>query len=193
MEAWSLHVQMFDPATGIMKTMDKTGVPRDEHGIIHLWPDGRVFMGGQNRNGISVAGDPFAPAGDPDLGVTCGQFYTPPYLFDVNTNEPVRPVIVTAPKQIDYGVDFNISVDNAANINSVCLIRTGSMSHSLHTDVRYIKVPFSNVGGNVLRVTAPVTQGSAIGGYYLLFVVNNNGTPCNAKKIVLGGYVASRH
>ncbi|MDB6055132.1 MAG: hypothetical protein JWN25_2655 [Verrucomicrobiales bacterium] len=193
MEAWSLHVQMFDPATGSIQRMDKTGVPRDEHGIIHLWPDGRVFMGGQNRNGISVAGDPFAPAGDPDLGVTCGQFYTPPYLFDSNTNDAVRPVITSAPKQIDYGVDFNVTVDDASQISSVCLIRTGSMSHSLHTDFRYIKVPFTSVGGNVLRVTAPVLPGTAIGGYYELFVVNKNETPAMAKKIVLGTYVASRH
>jgi hypothetical protein len=192
-EAWSLHVQILDPATGVFTTMDKSQVPRDEHGIIHLWPDGRVYMGGQNRNGITPAGNPFAPAGDADLGVPCGQFFTPPYLYDANTNEAVRPVITSAPAQIDYGVDFNVSVDDASSIASVCIIRTGSMSHSLCTDRRYIKLPFSNVGGNVLRVTSPVLPGTAIGGYYMLFVVKNTGTPCHAKKVVLGTRVASRH
>jgi len=192
MEAWSMHVQILDPATGLFSTMDKSQVPRDEHGIIHLWPDGRVFMGGQNRNGITPAGNPFAPAGDADLGVPCGQFFTPPYLFDANTNEAVRPVITSAPAQIDYGVDFNVGVDDASSISSVCIIRSGSMSHSLCTDRRYIKLPFSNTGGNVLRVTAPRLPGTAIGGYYMLFVVKNTGTPCISKKVVLGTGVASR-
>lgn len=191
-EDWSLHVQLFDPTTGLISKMDKSGVPRDEHGIIHLWPDGRIFMGGQNRNGICVSGDPFAPSGDSDLGVTCCQFYTPPYLFDANTNEPVRPVITTAPKQIDYGVDFNIGVDDASSITNVCIVRTGSMSHGLCTDRRYIKLPYSNVGGNVLRVTAPVLPGTAVGGYYLLFVMKNNGAPAMGKKVILGTQVYSR-
>jgi hypothetical protein len=191
-EAWSLHVQILDPATGLVATMDKSQVPRDEHGIIHLWQDGRVYMGGQNRNGITPAGNPFAPAGDADLGLPCGQFFTPPYLFDANTNEAVRPVITSYPKQIDYGVDFNVGVDDASSISSVCIIRTGSMSHSLCTDRRYIKLPFTSVGGNTLRVTAPVLPGTAIGGYYMLFVVKNTGTPCISKKVVLGNKVATR-
>jgi len=192
MEAWSMHVQILDPATGLFSTMDKSQVPRDEHGIIHLWPDGRIFMGGQNRNGLVPAGNPFAPAGDPDLGVPCAQFFTPPYLFDANTNEAVRPVITSYPAQIDYGVDFNLTVDDADSISSVCIVRTGSMSHSLCTDRRYVKLPFSKVGGNVLRVTAPVLPGTAVGGYYMLFVVKDTGTPCHAKKVVLGTQVASR-
>jgi len=191
-EDWSLHVQLFNPATGTFTMMDKSGVPRDEHGIIHLWPDGRIFMGGQNRNGICVSGDPFAPNGDSDLGVACCQFFTPPYLYDASTNEPVRPVIQTYPKEIDYGMDFNVAVDDATSISSVCIIRTGSMSHGLCTDRRYVKLPFSNIGGNVLRVTAPVLPGTAVGGYYLLFVMNNNGTPAMGKKVIVGTQVASR-
>ncbi|HMP81808.1 MAG TPA: galactose oxidase early set domain-containing protein [Verrucomicrobiota bacterium] len=192
MEAWSLHVQILDPATGLFSTMDKSQVPRDEHGIIHLWQDGRIFMGGQNRNGLVPSGNPFAPAGDPDLGVPCAQFFEPPYLFDENTNAAVRPVITSYPAQIDYGVDFNVGVDDASDIASVAIVRSGSMSHSICTDRRYIKLPFTNVGENMLRVTAPVLPGTAVGGYYMLFVVKNSGTPCVAKKVVLGTQVASR-
>ena len=190
-ENWSLHVQLFDPATGLISKMDKTKVPRDEHGIIQLYPDGRVFLGGQNRNGLVQSGDPEAPGGDPDLGVNCAQFFSPPYLFDANTNEAVRPQITSAPGTIDYGVDFNVGVDNT-NVTSVVLIRTGSMSHSLNTDLRYVKVPFSQLGGNLLRVTAPVLPGSAIGGYYMLFVVDGNGVPSVAKKVILGRKVEQR-
>ena len=191
MEAWSLHVQILDPATGIISPMDKSQVPRDEHGIIHLWPDGRIYMGGQNRNGLTPAGNPFAPAGDNDLGVASAQFFTPPYLFDANTNEAVRPVIVSAPSRIDYGVNFDVTVDDAASIGSVCIIRTGSMSHSLCTDRRYVKLPFTK-NGNVLNVTAPKLPGTAVGGYYMLFVVKDTGTPCISKKVILGRGVENR-
>jgi len=190
-EDWSLHVQLCDPATGIIRMGDKTGVPRDEHGIVHLFPDGRVFMGGQNRNGISVAGDPFAPAGDPDLGINCAQFYSPPYLFDANTNPAVRPVITSYPGKVNYGVDYDVGVDDGSTITSVCIIRTGSMSHTLHTDLRYIKCPFT-VNGNTLHVTAPKYEGIALGGYYMLFVVNSNGVPAMGKKIQVGTYIANR-
>jgi hypothetical protein len=191
-EAWSLHLQMFDPETGMITKMDKALVPRDEHGIVQLWPDATVYLGGQNKNGIVRAGDGDAPAGDSDLGVNVGQFYSPPYLYDSNTNSAARPVIKTSPKQIDYAVDFNVEVDSSADIKSVVLIRSGSMSHSLCTDRRYVKVPFTNMGGNVLHVTAPVYPGTAVGGYYMLFVVNNKGVPSLSKKVILGGAVTSR-
>ena len=191
-ENWSLHAQMFDPATGEITRMDKTYIPRDEHGIIQLYPDGRVYFGGQNRNGISVDGSLGDPGGDPDVGVNVAQFYSPPYLFDANTNASVRPTITSYPGTIDYGVDFNVGVASADVIKSVVLIRTGSMSHSLNTDLRYVKVPFSSVTQGTLRVTAPVNPGTAIGGYYMLFVVNDKGVPAVAKKVILGRAVENR-
>jgi hypothetical protein len=66
------------------------------------------------------------------------------------------------------------------------------MSHGLCTDRRYIKLPYSNIGGNVLRVTAPVLPGTAVGGYYLLFVTNDHDTPAMGKKVILGTQIASR-
>ncbi len=191
-ESWSLHVQMFDPETGLITKMDKTLVPRDEHGIIQLWPDGTVYLGGQNRNGIVQSGDVAAPGGDADLGVNVGQFFSPPYLFDANTNAAVRPVIIQSPQQIDYGVNFEVTVDAPSDIKSIALIRSGSMSHSLCTDRRYVKVPFSQLQSGALHVTAPVYPGTAVGGYYMLFVVNKQGVPSLAKKVILGGAVLAR-
>jgi len=65
------------------------------------------------------------------------------------------------------------------------------MSHTLHTDLRYIKCPFT-VNGNTLHVTAPKYEGIALGGYYMLFVVNSNGVPAMGKKIQVGTYIANR-
>ena len=200
-EAWSLHLQMLyatndiatlTNGTGMMAKMDKCLVPRDEHGINQLWPDGSVFCGGQNRNGIVRQGDGAAPGGDSDLGVNVAQFYKPPYFFDGSTNLATRPIISTAPSRVDYGVDYNITVNNADDIGSVCMIRPGSMSHALSTDRRYIKVPFASIGENMVRVTAPVLRGTAIGGYWYLFIVNKKGVPSVAKIFVLGDEVEKR-
>ncbi len=200
-ENWSLHLQMLyatnelsvlTNSTAMMAKMDKCLVPRDEHGINQLFPDGSVYCGGQNRNGIVRSGNEAAPGGDSDLGVNVGQFFKPPYFFDANTNASVRPVITIAPKRVDFGVDYNITVDDASEIASVTMIRPGSMSHALSTDRRYIKVPFTDIGSNMLRVTAPVLRGTAIGGYWYLFVVKKNGVPSVAKIIVLGDEVQNR-
>lgn len=200
-EAWSLHLQMLyatnDIGTltngvGMMAKMDKCLVPRDEHGINQLWPDGSIYCGGQNRNGIVRVGDGAAPGGDSDLGVNVMQFYKPPYFFDSNSNLAVRPTISAAPRKVEFGIDYNITVGNASDIGSVCMIRPGSMSHSLSTDRRYIKLPFSSIGGNMLRVTAPVLRGTAVGGYWYLFVVNKSGVPSVSKIFVLGDEVEKR-
>ncbi len=89
-------------------------------------------------------------------------------------------------------MNFDVGVDSAANIKSVVLIRSGSMSHSLCTDRRYVKVPFAATANEVLRVTAPVYPGTAVGGYYMLFVINKQGVPSLARKVILGSSVLAR-
>jgi hypothetical protein len=198
-EAWSLHLQHFDPATGELRRLAKSLIPRDEHGIIQLMPDGTVYLGGQNRNGMVRPGDPAAPLGDSDLGVPAGQLFYPPYLFDPATGELAeRPTIVSAPEIIKYGHPFKIKVDTAKGIQSVVLIRTGSMSHSLATDVRYVKIPFQTKMGKPttglvdLTAFSPKLPGTAIGGYYYLFVVDEAGVPSVSTTVALGTQVGKR-
>lgn len=206
-ENHSLHLQHFIPKDSdspmAMPGMDmcnmlaKSLIPRDEHGIIQLMPDGTVYLGGQNRNGLVRIGDPAAPLGDSDLGVPCGQIFTPPYLFDPNTGQPAeRPVIVKAPETITYGRPFAVKSYTTKGIKAVTLIRTGSMSHSLNTDVRYVKVEFKSsksVNGMVnLTVYPPKLPATAVGGYYYLFILDNAGVPSIAKVTVVGAEVDKR-
>jgi hypothetical protein len=180
-----------------MNKLAKSLIPRDEHGIIQLMPDGTVYLGGQNRNGLVRAGDPAAPLGDSDLGVPCGQLFTPPYLFDPATGQPAeRPVIVKAPDTITYGKPFSLSAYTKKGIKAVTLIRTGSMSHSLNTDVRYVKVEFKAKAGadnmESLTVFPPKLPATAVGGYYYLFILDNAGVPSIAKVAVVGTEIDKR-
>lgn len=209
-EAWSLHLQHYIPfdsdaradlkmeGMDMMSKLAKTWVPRDEHGIIQLLPDGTVYIGGQNRNGLVRAGDPGAPLGDSDLGVPCGQIFTPPYLYDADKGGlAARSTIISAPDTVKYGKPFKVSYMSEKPIKAVAFCRIGSMSHSLSTDSRYIKVAFKSgkTGKNSmgsLTVYPPKLPGTAIGGYYYLFIVDEAGVPSIAKTLVLGTEVDKR-
>ena len=220
-EAWSLNLQHYIPLDSfsplrmtekmemgsgmpdmqpqdIMEKLAKTWVPRDEHGIIQLMPDGTVYIGGQNRNGMIKAGDPGAPLGDSDLGVPCGQIFTPPYLYDPDTGGMAkRPLILGAPDQVDYGKPFKVSYMSDKKIVSVAFCRIGAMSHSLSTDSRYIRTAFKagKIGKNNMgsvTVYPPKLPGTAIGGYYYLFIVDEAGVPSISKTLVLGTEVEKR-
>jgi hypothetical protein len=209
-EAWSLHMQHYDPKKGATYNYDpavlfkddvnnsvrklaKTLIPRDEHGIIQLFPDASVYLGGQNRNGLVRPGDPAAPLGDSDLGVPVGQLFRPPYLFDKNAF-PVasRPAITSTPQTVDYGRPFKVGVASAKRIKSVSMVRTGAMSHSLNTDIRLVKLAFKQNGATGLTIYPPKLPGTAIGGYYMLFVVDEDGVPSVASKLVLGRDIGNR-
>ena len=201
-------MQMYDPALGAtynydpavpfaddvansVKKMAKTLIPRDEHGIIQLMPDATVYLGGQNRNGLVKLGDPIAPLGDSDLGVPVGQLYRPPYLFDANAFPATRPLITKTPSIVDYGRPFTMDIASLNGVKGVSMIRTGCMSHSLNTDVRMVKLAFRKVG-NKLVVYPPKLPGTAIGGYWMLFVVDNSGVPSTAAKFQLGRDIEKR-
>ena len=207
-EAWSLHMQMYDPAIGAnyvydpaipfaqdtgnsVTKMAKTLIPRDEHGIIQLMPDATVYLGGQNRNGLVRLGDPIAPLGDSDLGVPVGQLYRPPYLFDQNAFPAQRPLILKSPSIVDYGRPFTVDYASLSGVKSVAMIRTGCMSHSLNTDIRMV-VPAFKKTGNKLTIYPPKLPGTAIGGYWMLFVVDENGVPSTAAKFQLGRDIEKR-
>lgn len=200
-ERWSLHTQLYtpgkpyDPAapaqTNSVRRMAKTLIPRDEHGIIQLMPDATVYLGGQNRNGLVQQGDSIAPLGDADLGVPNGQLFRPPYLFDTLTNPAQRPVITKAPAVLTYGKPFKVSFSSAKKIKSVSIIRAGAMSHSLNTDVRMVKLAFKQSGSSV-TVFSPKLPGTAIGGYYQLFILDEAGVPSESVKVALGTAITKR-
>jgi hypothetical protein len=81
-------------------------------------------------------------------------------------------------------------------IKAVTLIRTGSMSHSLNTDVRYVKLEFksgkSADGMSTLTVYSPKLPATAVGGYYYLFILDNAGVPSIAKVTVVGTEIDKR-
>ncbi len=67
----------------------------------------------------------------------------------------------------------------ASAVSRVTLVKTGAVTHSFNMDQRFMELPFTDQGGGTLQVNAPETSlaAAATPGYYLLFVIDNNGVP----------------
>jgi hypothetical protein len=195
----SLHFQLFNPADGTTRKLPvKTTVPKSSHGNLYLLPDATAMLTGDDHTNSVPVGDRVAPFGDPDLGVDTAQILTPAYLFNDDGSRAARPVITSAPDEIQYGDDFNVSVELAEGrqVQMVTLYHSGSSTHSNAANIRLVKLGFKSRGRDV-KVTAPRLPVQALPGDYTLFVVDDRGVPSIAKHVRViddeKGKPASRH
>ncbi|MEO0575798.1 MAG: galactose oxidase early set domain-containing protein, partial [Pseudomonadota bacterium] len=153
---------------------------RNYHAAALLLPDGRVLLTGGEDN---------AHHGGNQTSV---EIYEPPYLH--NGPQPaIENVSVTnAPEdEIAYGADFTIRCRDeleASNIAQVVLMRPGSATHHTDTEQRHVPLNFSYVSGDTLRATAPLDATVAPPGYYMLWIVDGSGIPCERAPFVRLSY-----
>ena len=153
--------EMWDPDTGVFTEMASTVDPRMYHSTSLLLPDGRVLSAG----GENVGGGQSKSA----------EIYSPPYLF-----KGPRPVIDVAPQIANYGQSFRITTQGATSIASVVFMRPGSVTHNIDMSQSYIPLDFTQVGSS-LDVNAPDSPNQAPPGYYMIFLVDQNGVPSVAE------------
>ncbi len=153
---------------------------RNYHSVALLLPNGKVWVAGGNDN---------ADSGDPaDVGVKWIELYEPDYVAVAN-----RIQITDAPRFAPYGEPFEIMLDRVAtNVARVALIRNGSVTHSTNNDQRYVGLEITARDGNTLTVTSPPSGGVAPPGYYMLWVVDNAGNPCELARFVRLAHVGCR-
>ncbi|MBJ7348739.1 MAG: DUF1929 domain-containing protein [Thermoleophilaceae bacterium] len=143
-----------------------------------LLPDGRVITGGGGTCGVCIT-----------LGYEEKNFeiFTPPYLYkhDGSGALATRPVISSAPATADYDTQFAVSSPAAGSIAKVSLMRLGAATHSVDQGQRMVPLKFSANAGT-LTVTAPANAYEAPPGYYMLFIVDNQGVPSVSTMLKLG-------
>jgi hypothetical protein len=66
------------------------------------------------------------------------------------------------------------------------------MSHSLNSDIRLVKLAFKQSSATNVTVYPPKLPATAIGGYYMLFMVDDAGVPSVSTKVALGRDIAKR-
>jgi len=146
-------------------TVDAANAVRNYHSTALLLPNGRVWVAGSSKN---------ANQGDPaTVGELRIEVFKPGYDADPN-----RPQLANAPVSAGYGQVFEISSPQAAQIRRIAITRCGSVTHAFDGDQRYVGLSFSLLEGNRLRVISPPNSRIAPPGYYLLWVIDENGRPC---------------
>jgi hypothetical protein len=165
-----LNADLFDPTTETWSPASAFTYPHMYHSIALLLPDATVALAGSN----------------PELGTYEPhiEIYSPAYLFTTDGNGNVapaaRPTITAATAEIGYGDNFIIRTPDSADIGSVVMMRPGSSTHKIVFEQRLIGVTFSQFGTGKLSATAPPNADIAPPGYYMVFILNNAGTPSEA-------------
>ncbi len=158
--------ELWDPATGSWTTLASSSVIRVYHATALLLRDGRVLVTGSG-DGTGVTSQRNA------------EIFSPPYLF-----KGPRPSISSLPGSARYGQSFFISTAQASTIGAVTLVRLGSVTHAFDSNQRFNRLSFVPTAGG-LTVTAPPSPNLAPPGYYLLFIINQNGVPSYGKSFRL--------
>ncbi len=123
-----LATEIWDPDTDTWKETAAAQRPRLYHSSSLLLPDGRVLLAGGGAFGTA-------------LNQSNAEIFSPPYLF-----KGARPTITNAPGVLSHNQTFSVSTPDAANIDSVALMRMGSVTHNFDMDQRYIPLTFRQGG-----------------------------------------------
>ncbi|MEM9089813.1 MAG: DUF4347 domain-containing protein [Cyanobacteria bacterium P01_F01_bin.53] len=164
--------ELWDPQTGKWTLMDNHDIPRTYHSVSLLLPDGRVMAGG---GGLAGAGN---PVNHPDA-----EIFTPPYLYNADGTLADRPVIGSGPDSVGYNQNFSITMNTGAPITEFNLVRMSAVTHGVNTDQRFLSVDVMAKSGNTYTLNTPENGNIAPPGYYMLFALDGNGVPSEAKII----------
>jgi len=114
------------------------------------------------------------------------EMYTPSYLLDAQGGPMPRPSIdIDAPTTVQVGQSFSFGYSSASPISRVTLVKTGSVTHSVNMDQRFVELGFQT-NGAVLDVNGPVRATDTPPGYYLLFILSSQGVPSVGKIVRIG-------
>jgi Domain of unknown function (DUF1929) len=172
----SMKAEIYDPATNSFSSAGSNAFARLYHNVQLLLPDGTVALTG----------------GNPAQGVFENhiEIYQPAYLFNSDGTLATRPTIgAGVTSSITYATSFTVPTPDAASIASVVLMKAGSVTHSFDMDQRYVGLTFT-AGAGGLTVTGPPNSNIAPPGYYMMFLVNNAGTPSIASWVQVSGAAA---
>ncbi len=134
------------------------------HSSALLLPDGSVLTAGGGQPG--------------PVTQLNAEIYYPPYFYkrDGSGEFAERPVISANPSSVSLGQSFEVTLSGDERISEINFIRTGAATHSFDQSQRNIPLEFVQ-NAETLTLTLPVSANVIPPGHYLLFVVNDEGTP----------------
>jgi hypothetical protein len=167
-----LTVELFDPSSESWTMLAPLKTPRSYHSTAVLLPSAEVLIGGKDF----LFNLP--PYDYPEHRL---EVFSPPYLF-----RGPRPVIADAPASMAYAATFSVTWAQAENIASAVLMRPSCVTHSFNMEQRLVGLVMLGSAGNVLTLQSPPNANIAPPGYYLLFLLSEQGVPSTASFVQLG-------
>jgi len=175
----SYNADLYDPVTNTFASAGANAFPRLYHSGSLLMPDATVAL---------LGGNPTRGSYEQHI-----EIYSPAYLFNPDGSAATRPSITgVSPGPYGNSSMFQVQTPDAADVESVVLIRPGAPTHAFDMDQRLVGLSFS-AGPGVLDVTAPANGNIAPPGYYMLFLVNSSGVPSVATFVQLTTMPAPNH
>jgi Domain of unknown function (DUF1929)/Fibronectin type III domain len=163
-----LPTEIWDPTSETWSAAAPIATARNYHSTAVLMPSGQVLVaGGGHYDGLN------------DAGQDSAQIYSPSYLFN-----GARPTITSAPSSATYGSTISVSTPDASSISAVNLVSLGTDTHQMDMNQHFVPLSFTASNGSV-NVTMPSSSSVAPPGHYMLFILNQSGTPSVANIIGL--------
>jgi hypothetical protein len=170
-----LEAEIFDPNAGTpawVRTFVEMEDPRWYHSTALLLPDARVLVAGGNlrgsytRHSAQVSRPPYLD-GNPDRA-DFGDDPAPPGIMHYNSAY-----------QFEY-----THPSSTATITKACLIRLPCVTHGFDQDQRYVRLDVTEGDDRILTVASPLNGYIAPPGWYMLFIVDDDGVPCKLARFV---------
>lgn len=162
--------EIYDPVANKWTLVNAPAtVGRAYHGVALLLPDGRVWTGSST---------PSSTVWEPRT-----EIYSPWYLAAGTT----RPTISAQPTVGAYGGSIVIPTPDAANVNSVSLVRLGAATHHYDANMRLVWLQITGRTANSVTVNAPINANIAPPGPYMIHVLNASRVPSAARVIMIPG------
>jgi YVTN family beta-propeller protein len=160
------RAEIWNPATGQWRLGTAAVKARLYHSGALLLPDATVLISGGGAPGPQVN--------------TNAEIYYPPYLFDSSGSFAVRPSITSWPSSATVGDTLPLEV--SGDVARIALVKTGSVTHSVNMDQRFVELPFTTSGA-FAWAQLPARATDTPPGFYMMFAVDSAGVPSTAKML----------
>ncbi|KAE8143538.1 hypothetical protein BDV38DRAFT_231601 [Aspergillus pseudotamarii] len=164
--------ELYDPEQDTFVELSRNNIKRVYHSISLLLPDATVLNGGGGLCGNCSANHYDA------------EIFSPPYLFDDEGNRAVRPKITNMINGNVLTVGGSVTFQADSIIQSASLVRVGTTTHTVNTDQRRVPLDIA-AADSTHQYTAnlPSDAGVILPGWYMLFAMNDKGTPSVAQMV----------
>ena len=168
--------ELYNPTTNTWTNMANHSITRAYHSTALLLPDGRVICsGGTDNSGPGL----FDESSEYEI-------WNPYYLFSTP-----RPVINSLSNAANYGQQLSMNYSSSIAVSHVVIHRTGEQTHSFsYNQISERVEPNSNDGSN-LTFTVPSNPNVLPPGFYMVFLMSNDGVPSVAKWLQVGADVGT--